>query len=511
MNHHKQSLLVASVLIAATLTLPASAQQLPQTNDSYFVAGQAALADRLAVQPIVRRAKNVILFIGDGMGVSTVTASRIYDGQKRGMDGESNSLAMDRFPYLALSKTYSHDAQVADSAPTATAMVTGIKTRNGVLGLDQTVPYGNCAASKGHEVKTIFEIAEGAGLATGVVSTARITHATPAAAYTHSANRDWEDDASTEAAALAAGCGDIAKQLINWPAGDGFEVILGGGRSYFLPKTVADPEDAGQMGRRLAGNLTTDWTAKPNHVYVWDKAGLDKVNIASGAKILGLFETSHMEYEADRAKDKGGEPSLAEMTAIAIERLKQNGAGFVLMVEGGRIDHASHAGNAARALEDTLAFSKAIQAAIDMTSRSDTLIIVTADHSHSLTINGYPDRGNPILGLVKENGKITLGADGKPYTTLSYANGPGGLFPALAQGSTTAAPAGVRPDLTNVDTTKIDFLQQAAVPIGSETHTGDDVAIYSWGPYAHLLQGTVEQNLIYHVTAHALGMNGLTN
>ena len=113
-------------------------------------------------------------------------------------------------------------------------MTTGVKTSNGVIGVDQTVPAKDCAAQQGHEVMTLFEMAEAAGWATGIVSTARITHATPAAAYAHTANRDWESDKELGDAA-AQGCKDIADQLVNWPAGDGFEVALGGGRAYFLP------------------------------------------------------------------------------------------------------------------------------------------------------------------------------------------------------------------------------------------------------------------------------------
>ena len=109
-----------------------------------------------------------------------------------------------------------------------------------------------------------------------------------------------------------------------------------------------------------------------------------------------------MEYEADREKDKGGEPSLAAMTEAAIKRLQQNENGFVLMVEGGRIDHAHHAGNAARALVDLVAFDQAIKTALDLTSRDDTLIVATADHSHTFFIQGYPKRGNPILGLATD-------------------------------------------------------------------------------------------------------------
>ena len=137
-----------------------------------------------------------------------------------------------------------------------------------------------------------------------------------------------------------------------------------------------------------------------------------------------------MEYEADRAKDKGGEPSLAEMTEAAIKRLQQDEDGFVLMVEGGRIDHAHHEGNAARALEDYVAFDAAIKKALELTSREDTLIVVTADHSHTFIISGYPKRGNPILGLaVDVDGEMMTGGRRQALYDAGYANGPGGVFP----------------------------------------------------------------------------------
>jgi alkaline phosphatase len=500
--------LLASVCVAALTVSSVSAADLPQANDSYFVAAKATLEKKLAQQPINGKAKNVILFVGDGMSVATVTAARILDGQKKGTDGESNNLAVDTFPFTAMSKTYSHDGQVSDSAPTATAMTTGVKTRNGVIGVNQDVMEGDCAGSKGKDVKTIFEIAEEQGFATGVISTARITHATPAGAYAHTPMRDWENDKEL-GDAKAQGCKDIADQLISWPYGDGFEVVLGGGRQNFVPKTTADAEDEGKTGARLDGrDLTAEWTKKDNqHLYVFDKAGFDAADLSKGAKILGLFDRSHMEYEADRAKDKKGEPSLAEMTSKALDRLSQNDKGFVLMVEGGRIDHAHHAGNAYRALEDALALDAAIKVALEKTKREDTLIVVTADHSHTFTINGYPVRGNPIFGLaVDQKGEVMKAADGKPYTTLGYANGPGSVFPALEEGATEVKPAGVRPDLSKVDTKSPDFLQQSLVPMESETHAGDDVVIYAWGPQAHLLSGTVEENFIFHLMSEAAGI-----
>jgi alkaline phosphatase len=200
-----------------------------------------------------------------------------------------------------------------------------------------------------------------------------------------------------------------------------------------------------------------------------------------------------MEYEADRAKDTGGEPSLTQMTEKAIDILSKNNKGYVLMVEAGRIDHAHHAGNASRALTDTVELSNAVRKALEKTNVKDTLIVVTADHSHTFTIAGYPERGNPILGLVKEPGKNVYSKDsnGLPYTTLGYANGPGFRKDG-------------RVDLTTVDTAHPDFLQEATIPLGSETHAAEDVAIFASGPKSHLFRGIQEQSYIYQVMASAL-------
>ena len=449
-----------------------------------------------------KRAKNVILFVGDGMGISTVTAARILEGQRRGQSGEENQLSFERFPYLSLVKTYSVNQQTPDSAPTMTAMITGVKTKDGVLSVDEEVIRGEHASVAGNELTTRLELAEDRGLSTGVVSTARVTHATPAACYAHSPERDWESDAELSDDARAAGFPDIARQLIEQPHGDGLEVALGGGREYFLPNTAPDPEDPEAKGRRKDGrDLTRAWQQKRHAAYVWNERQLDAVDVSRTKHLLGLFERSHMEYEADRAKDAGGEPSLAKMTEKAIALLSKNERGFFLMVEGGRIDHAHHAGNARRALEDAIALSDAVRVATEHTDPADTQILVTADHSHVLTIAGYPARGNDILGKV-----VTLDAygeraagfakdeNGLPYTTLSYANGPGYR-------------EGGRPDLTNVDTTALDYLQEATVPLGSETHAGEDVALYARGPGAHLVHGSQEQTISFYVMAHALGID----
>lgn len=514
MSSSFSKLRVLSVLLSLALATNVSAQttNADLSPAQWFEQGKNAVNQRGQINSNGGRAKNVILFVGDGMGISTVTAARILDGQRKRASGEENSLSFERFPNVALSKTYSVNQQTSDSAPTMTAMVTGFKSNDGYLAVDHLANDSekDAAAVKAHSVSTILEQFERAGRATGVVSTARITHATPAATYAHTTERDWESDAQLPSGATVK---DIAAQLIDFPIGDGLEVALGGGRTQFYPNNVADPEYPTRNGERKdARHLPNVWTARGSDWrYVWNKAQFDQINPSNTKHLLGLFERSHMQYEADRANDAGGEPSLKEMSTKAVDILSQNRNGYFLMVESGRIDHAHHAGNAYRALTDAVAMSEAVQAVVEKVDLSETLIIVTADHSHVFTIGGYPKRGNPILGKAVGAGESSPSKDllGLPYTTLGYTNGPGyvGASNAQAEGlkvfphspsSYTSAKV-TRPDLTNVDTTAPNFMQEAAVPMNSETHAGKDVAIYAIGPMSHLVRGVMEQNEIFHV------------
>lgn len=401
-----RKLLLASVLWPAAPAIAQEANPAPYTlsTEDYRQLAIEEL-DRLQGRvPLKRRAKNIILFVGDGMGVSTLTAARIHHGQISGADGVSMVTTMDRLPYTALVKAYSHDAQVADSAPSATALLAGVKSRNGVIGIGPEATPGDCASGTGHELPSLMTIGQDAGKATGVVTTTGITHATPAAAYAHSVDRDWESDADLPAPAQTAGCKDIARQLIESQTGSNLRVILGGGRSAFLSSAIPDPEYRDQKGSRADGrDLTREWRQRTGGDYVWDQKGFSGLSRSTEEPVLGLFQPGHMQFDADRAKDRAGEPSLAEMTRFAIARLQRDIDGFVLLVEGGRIDHAHHAGNARRALEDTIAFDEAIAAALELVDLKETLIVVTADHSHTLTMSGYPARENSILALLQKS------------------------------------------------------------------------------------------------------------
>ena len=487
-----------------------------ETPAWWYRDGAAQAAERGALHG---RARNVILFVGDGMSLPTVAAARILEGQRRGQPGEENRLAWERWPATALSKTYNTDSQTPDSAGTMSAMATGAKTRAYMLSTGQQAMRGDCMAAQRATLLTLWELAAASGMATGIVTTTRVTHATPAATFSHSADRNWESDADLPAAAKAAGCIDIARQLVETPYGHGPDVLLGGGRAQFLSKDVADPEYPAQHGLRTDGrDLIDAWRQRhPEGTFVWNSAQLGKAS--PDAPLLGLFEPGHMHFEHERPQDRAGEPSLAEMTRAAIARLSRNPSGYVLLVEGGRIDHAHHWGNAYRALDETIALSDAVRVADAMTSPDDTLMLVTADHSHTLTFAGYPIRGNPILGKVRgtsgEEGdarQYAHDALGKPYTTLSYANGPGYTGASADQpagpkrymhpGNAYGAANG-RPDLTQVDTEDPDYLQEATVPFANESHGGDDVGVWARGPGSDAVRGSLEQNALYHLMLQA--------
>jgi len=494
-------------LLALLLTALAAPCLAADTSD--YDAAAAHVASLAGQHPPRAHARNVILFIGDGMGISTVTAARILEGQQKGRSGEDNRLSFEEFPALALVRTFSANQQVADSAPTMSAMVTGWHANEDALSVGPEVAAREMDAARvsAYAHATILEQAEAHGLATGIVTTARVTHATPAANYAHTPNRDWEYAGQLPETATLQ---DIGAQLVSrQKTGNGIEVVLGGGRDYLLDRGSADPEYPATSGLRRDGrNLIREWlAAQPDSQYVWNRDDFLKVDPRHTSHLLGLFEPSHMQYEADRARDLAGEPSLAEMTTKAIEILRKNRKGFYLMVEAGRIDHAHHAGNAYRALTDTIALSDAVRAAAQLTNPKDTLILVTADHSHTLTISGYPARGNPILGLVKAPGASapSLDVKGRPYTTLSYANGPGfGVYDEKGDGPREVNP-GRGQNLVDVDTTSPDFHQEALVGLGGETHGGEDVALFARGAGADVVRGVINQNEIYHIMRRALG------
>ena len=460
------------------------------------IATLSALAFVLVSAPPASAQKNnVILFVGDGMGVSTVTSTRIATV---GVDGQ---LALDRLPYTAISRTASADYITPDSAATMSAMMTGVNTNTGVIGYGPTTEYADFNGNgDGARLTNIGELATSMGYAVGIVTTTRVTHATPAAVFAHVNDRNLENEIAAQMTPGGAGYNDRL--------GQGLHVIFGGGRRHFLPTSASD-------GRRSDGRDLLAELQQQGYRYVSNRQGLN--SLGGSGRAIGLFASSHLDYEADR---DSSQPSLEEMTRKAIQILGATGKPYFLMVEAGRIDHAHHEGNAFRAFRDTRMFDRAISAAQRSVNLNRTLILATADHSHVFTIAGYPMRPlsdlrytprsvpasfrdqphHGILGTVHDidsGGTISESGDsgGVPYTILGYANGPGHRSGSRVNPNSdrTAGYGGAVPSSTAHSA----YRQEATVPLFLETHAGEDVMIYAVGRTAENVRGTVPNTKVF--------------
>ncbi|XP_062558478.1 membrane-bound alkaline phosphatase-like [Armigeres subalbatus] len=446
-----------------------------------------------------RVAKNVIFFIGDGMSYTTVALARAYLG------GEEKEIAFSNFKNIGMTRTYCIDYQVPDSACTATAYLAGVKANYGTIGVNGKVPKYDCTAELDESTHTpsIAKWALDAGKDAGLVTTTRVTHASPAGVFAHTANRDWENDAEV----TKNGCdpeliSDIAKQLVHGEVGKQLKVVLGGGRREFHHSDL-DPE-TGKTGKRNDNrNLIQEWLdlaeGSENRTYVWNKQDLLSVDAESTDRLMGLFDPSHCPYNLERIHNNLTlQPTLEEMVDKATDILSKNPNGFFLFVEGGRIDHGHHDNFARYALDETVELAKAIDLAQKKFSEEDTLIVVSSDHSHTVSYSGYANRGADIFGLAG------TGSDGLPYTTINYANG-------LGYHVHMDSVNGGRKNISEMDTSGDEFRFPATAPLYSETHAGEDVAVFASGPWSHLFTGTYEQNTLPHMMAYAACIgDGLT-
>jgi alkaline phosphatase len=458
--------------------------------------------------------KNVIFFLGDGMGITTLTATRIY---KVGEDGD---LTIDTLPETAFVKTYSNDAQVTDSAPSMSAYMTGVKTNNEVISMtpdtvatspsadaNGNLGINNCVATNGTNVKTLLELAKAAGRGTGSITTTELTHATPAATFSHICNRNAQ---FAIAAQLVPNGTGYNSWLTN---GDdkGVDVLMGGGLNHFTPYA----KTTNPKGRVDGRDLTTELN---NLGYTVATTKTQMAAAPNKYKFIGLYsKTSHLEYDLDRlAQTAAGsgngvtQPSLSEMTTKAMDILSTNPNGYFLMVEGGRIDHALHSTNAKRALQDTVAFDDAIKAAIDKAKLTDptlanTMIVVTADHDHTLVLNGYAQltgkttATNPgVLGLVRNyvSGLFEKDSDNEPYSIIGFGNG--------ENRNATRASLG----LTEATTSGDNYHQEAVIQVGagSETHGGTDVFLGAIGMGATNFHGSIDNTKVFTVIKAAAGL-----
>jgi len=432
-------------------------------------------------------AKNVIFFLGDGMGSTTITAARIFKYKEEGL------LHMERLERSARIKTYSNDAQTTDSAPSMGAYMTGIKINNDVISMADAKPIsprkdanGNatidgCLPGNGRAVPTLLELAKAKGKAVGAVTTTEMTHATPASTFAHACDRDAAY--SIAAQIVPGGSG------YNAALGDGVDVLMGGGRNLFTPFDA----QRNPKGRADGRDMLAEFAAR-GYTVAADRAQM--LAAKPGRKFIGLYsDASHLDYDIER---RASQPALSEMALKAVDMLSTDPDGFFLMVEGGKIDHALHDTNAKRALVDTIAFDDAIKAVLDKMRVLDpglrnTLIVVTADHDHTIVMNGYAKRGNPILDIVRNysDGLPAKDADGKTYTTLVFGNGP----KRLAE----------RVDVVSEEALDKDFHQETGIRQSSETHGGGDVKLFATGAGSHVFKGTMENTKVFHLMKAAFG------
>lgn len=405
------------------------------------------------------KAKNVILLIGDGMGSGQMTAGRIVKG---------SSLAMDSITYNGTVSTYPNDPKekwVTDSAAAGTAIATGTKTYNAAISVDPNKK----------PVETILELAQEKGKSTGLVSTTRITHATPAVFAAHNPNRDAETE--------------IAADMLN----HNVDVLLGGGLTQFLPTS--------QGGKRTDNKNLVDDAKKMGYTFVSNK---DEMNNANGKKLLGLFNNSHDSYEIDRNPAK--EPSLSEQTQKSIDILSKNNKGFFLMVEGGRIDHASHANDAATAAKDVIAFDNAVKVALDYAKKNrDTLVIVTADHeTGGMTIGGYGQMNfNPdVLKNQTASFEDVISKQLKQDNVQEMFSKYLGVNDLTTEelNTITSSFAKNAGAITAADT----FSKRALVGWTTTAHTGEDMPIMAYGPKADRFSKHLDNTDIFKLMKEAM-------
>ena len=386
--------------------------------------------------------KNVIMFIGDGMGLASITSARVWS------KGSTGRLAMETFPITGVAKTHSSSNFVTDSAASATALASGIKTYNGAIGM--TDPKLDPKRSS-RPVETIFDIVGSMGKVTGVVTTTRITHATPASYYAHVEARSMEEE------------------IASWLAKSSLTLALGGGRQFFYPASWHDVGGSKQKGLRRDNVNLIQKMKQSGWEYASSPQELNRKDFGLKKKVLGLFNYDHLSYERSRSRSQKVEPSLAEMVRFSINRLSSHDEGYMLLVEGGRIDHAAHANNVPDALGEVVAFDNAIAVALKETSADDTLIVVTADHeTGGMALSGYlplsQAKGDKIF-RVQRNFLEEPTEDKRSLFT--WATGPGPN----------------RSNFKDEHTSGTAFYSEMAA------HTAVDVLVLARGPGAHKFSG----------------------
>jgi len=427
--------------------------------------------------------KNVVFFISDGCGSASFGLARDY---QKAVSGATN-LFLDSMEVGSVI-TFSANNKITDSAASATAYSCGIKTYNGAIGVDINRT----------SVETVLEAAEKAGYNTGLVSTTRITHATPAAFSSHVPSRAME--------------AEIATQQV----GKGIEILMGGGRSFYLPKEKG--------GLRQDGRDILEEAKQAGYSLIQTTAEL---NNATRLPILALFTNDHMSYEIDRVPEK--EPSLKEMTEKALSLLSKSDKPFFIMIEAGRIDHAGHANDVAAHLHDVLAYDEAMKAAVDFAkSNGQTLVMGTSDHEtgglslgaqwgRRFSYEYYPANlgkiNSSIEMFIRNLNGIKSGSNAA--VTEWILNETGSRFGFSSEDFQTNVRkmvqyrevAGDSAAFTHLRIMLEDSTARAAwIGWASSNHTAVDVPLFAFGPGSEMFNGKMDNTEVGKAIFRALGL-----
>lgn len=396
---------------------------------------------------VVQKPFGIILFIGEGLDSGRLAAARIYDS------GPDTPLAIDSLGYTAFLKNYSDDFATPDHAAAATALATGIKVKNGSIGLD----------AEGKALENLLDLARESGRMTGLITNTLLTDATPASFYGHTTS-----DGNRV---------DLARELVEKAE---IDVVLGGGAADFLP--------AGKGGNRTDGKDLLLELRSSGYDLVQSLEELEAVPRWRAAKLFGLFSSGALAF-ADEKEAEDDQPHLADMVRRSIELLQFNSGGYLLVVDAGLMRRSAEENKGERTLMETLELDRAISVALEYAGTKSTILVCGDVALGGMTLNGYPARDRDGNLPAEKNRSVT--------NSLTWATGPNGpktLPPAefvarsearSAQGGEAmASQAGAEP---------------AAVYVESAENAANDVVAFGNGTGADALHGTIESTAIFQL------------
>jgi alkaline phosphatase len=394
---------------------------------------------------VVQRPFGIVLFVGEGLTPHRLAATRVYAG------GADARLALDSMPHVALLTNSSKDFATPDQAAAATALSTGVKVKNRSLAVN----------GDGHALSTLLDLARDRGRATGLITNSQLTDPTTAAFYSHSTDSADQDG--------------IARELTD---SSKIDLIMGGGIIHFLPETKGGER---QDGRDLLLELRRN-----GYDVVKTKGELESIPAWRRAKLFGAFSPNEMAF-VTQIEEKSDQPSLSDMVRRSIELLQFNPGGYLLVVDSGLMRKAAQANHAERTFTESIELDRALATARRYAGPKSTIMACGDVGIGGLSLNGFPFRRDSGIAL------LGLNSAGQPW--LTWATGPNGIaFYGTVKGAKTES--GVE---GQAQTSRPEYLEPAAVSTKAALNTVEDVAAFGAGPGTEVLQGVLENTIVFRI------------